>query len=471
MAFNSLAFLAFGAIFFVVWPLVRRHDMPRWLWITAMSVFFYGWWNWRYVPLMLVVAIINYYAGNLCYSHPNRKHWWITLGVVTSLGVLAAFKYAGFLAANLDGLAHWLGYDVHAQQSVPAVMHILPLGISFYTFQAMTYSIELYRGELKPAQNFWHYMAFHTLFAQMVAGPIERAVNLLPQVATWRKNSPQEIFLGLQLVVHGFFKKVVIADNLSQFVDSAFQAPVQSDNGAYWWLVMLAFTAQIYCDFSGYSDIARGLARWMGYQFVANFDHPYLARSMRDFWSRWHTSLSTWFRDYVYIPLGGNRHGMVWGLAAMCATMVLSGFWHGAAWTFVVWGALHAIYLAAERLTHWPQRLQKLPGGVALSVLLVLLQVVVAWVFFRATSAEQAGRILAAMARPFEPLPRLEDRNWMLILGIIVCREIYVGALKPLWRGRGTQLRLWLDPVVLAAMIVACIYLRGPGSQFIYFQF
>lgn len=471
MTFNSLAFLVFAAVFLAVWPWVRARTMPRWLWITSMSLLFYGWWDWRYVPLLLTVALANYVAGNLCHYRPTHKALWLALGLVTSLGVLGAFKYSGFAARNLDVLTAMMGGDARYARALPNWLAILPVGISFYTFQAMSYSIDLYRGQLHPARNVWHYLAYLTMFPQLVAGPIERASDLLPQIASWRTLTEDDLWVGLRLVVHGYFKKVVIADNLSTFVDTAFGAPVLSDNGIYWWWVMLAFSAQIYCDFSGYSDIARGLARWMGYQFVANFEHPYLSRSLREFWTRWHTSLSTWFRDYVYIPLGGNRRGMVWGLLAMSLTMVLSGIWHGAAWTFVIWGGLHAGYLAVERITRWPDRLSRMAGGPALAHLIVLILVVVAWVFFRSSSSHQAGHIVAAMFTDCSNWPKLEDRNWMLILCILVGRELYVGAIRRHLEPRLASWRPWLDPVTLAAMIVACILLRGAGGQFIYFQF
>lgn len=215
---------------------------------------------------------------------------------------------------------------------------LLPVGISFFTFQSMSYTIDVYRRRLKPTSNFLHFMAYLALFPQLVAGPIVRACDLLPALELWHPPSAAVRWANLRLIAIGFFKKMVIADNLAPLVDQAFESPVLQGAWAYWWVVSIMFAAQIYCDFSGYTDIARGLGGLMGYEFPENFNHPYAAIGFRDFWSRWHISLSTWFRDYVYVPLGGSRHGAVRGYVNMWITMLLSGIWHGAGWTFIVWG-------------------------------------------------------------------------------------------------------------------------------------
>ena len=223
----------------------------------------------------------------------------------------------------------------------------------------MSYTIDVYRGRMKPVTNLFHFFAFLSMFPQLVAGPIVRARDLIPQLEKNRDTTEAERWDGLKLIVGGYFKKVVIADNLAPFVNTAFAAVPSPDSSLYWWLVIAAFAFQIFFDFAGYSDIARGLAKWMGYDFLVNFDHPYTSTSLREFWARWHISLSTWFRDYVYIPLGGSKKGESWGHVSMWMTMVISGLWHGAAFHFLVWGAVHALFLSIERITLWPERLKK----------------------------------------------------------------------------------------------------------------
>ncbi len=323
-----------------------------------------------------------------------------------------------------------------------------------------------------------HFFAYLSMFPQLVAGPIVRAADLLPQLRHARPTTEAQRWTGLKLIVAGYAKKVVLADNLAPLVQGAFAAGTLPDSGAYWWLVMTLFAFQIYCDFSGYSDIARGLAHWMGYDFPLNFDHPYIAASFREFWTRWHISLSTWFRDYVYIPLGGSRTAGRAGIRNLWITMLLSGLWHGAAWTMIAWGALHALYLSVERWTNWPRRLAELPGGRHCATLTVFLLTVLAWVPFRATSLSQATHIGLTMLNPWRfnasaaaDLFRSEKVLVWLLLATLVGRQLWfhfrldrvTWHLPPLWRA--------LEPVPVAVLLWACVMLRGPGQAFIYFQF
>ncbi len=471
MLFNSIEFLVFFAVVLAIWPLVRSRNNRRWAGLVAASLFFYGWWDWRFLFLLIGSGLIDYTAGLAMARCPRHRRAWLAVSIAGNLGTLATFKYLDFLIDNANGLLPLLGIDLR----FPRAGLILPIGISFYTFQSMSYTIDVYRERLEPTRNILHFFAYLAMFPQLVAGPIVRAAHLLPQLAETPHPTERDRWEGLRLIVHGYFKKVVIADTLAPVVGAAFGATTVVDSGLYWWVIMTMFALQIYGDFSGYSDIARGLARWMGYDFPLNFNHPYIASSFRDFWGRWHISLSTWFRDYVYIPLGGSRRGSRSAHVNMWLTMVISGLWHGAAWTFVGWGALHALYLSIERLTDWPRRLACLPGGRHLATALVFVLVVVAWVFFRAESFGQAWSVLALMFNVgrLDPGPIRELIHWRDLLPVAAMGlyhlYLYFGLDSVRWPE--WNLRPLLQPAVLAVLIWACIFLRGPGNAFIYFQF
>ena len=493
MLFNSLTFLLFFALFIALWPWARRGDQRRWGYLVVASAIFYGWWDWRFLGLIALSGAVDFWVGGAISRHPRHKGRLLALSVLANLGLLSAFKYAGFLGENLNALLVGLGVDAQVVVLSPA----LPVGISFYTFQSMSYTIDIYRGRLEPTRHPLHFFAYLALFPQLVAGPIVRASQLLPQLRTAPPVGPARRWRGLRLVTRGMFKKVVIADNLAPVVDAAFAVGATGADGPgaleggplYWWLIVTMFAFQILCDFSGYSDIARGLAQWMGYRFPRNFDHPYTATSLREFWTRWHISLSTWFRDYVYIPLGGSRQGRLHAHGTLWVTMLVSGLWHGAAWTFVIWGALHAAFMSLERVTAWPRRLAERPGGRWLSLGLVTVQVWLAWAFFRApdlaTALEIVGRMLGgapgvALGGPPSELVTamtaglaavLVQRTALFVLAIAIAWE--VGVLLARWYGRASWRRpaLALESLVLAAMIALSIFLRGPGQAFIYFQF
>lgn len=439
---------------------------------------FYGWWDWRFLLLIIVSGTLDYFAALLMVRRPQHKRLLLYVSLLGNLGSLTIFKYSSFLAGSLDGLFSSLGLQTNLLGSIPPFALILPVGISFYTFQSMSYTIDVYRGELEPTRHFLHFFAYLSMFPQLVAGPIVRASELLPQLLTANDTSEEQRWQGTQLIAKGFFKKVVIADNLAASVNIAFaqtMIEVQSSSGVGWWLVVTAFAFQIYCDFSGYSGIARGLAKWMGYEFPVNFNHPYIATSMRDFWSRWHISLSTWFRDYVYVPLGGSRQGKARAHVYLWLTMIVSGLWHGAAWTFVIWGALHALFMSLERLTKWPQRLNSLLGkqiGSAIATILVLLQVWIGWVFFRADSAEKSLLILKQMFTLGGGFSVSLRPVALLVLTLIILHEL--ATRLEIWEQRLLQPILQgpvVAPLLVAVALAAAIYWRGPGSEFIYFQF
>lgn len=471
MLFNSFVFIVFAILFFSLWPLMRRRHNLRWAYLIIASFIFYGWWDWRFLFLIIASGTIDYWAGLQMKAHPNHRRLFLVLSIIGNVGSLMIFKYSGFVAENIDAFFSTFGYDVGLRSRVPDFMLILPVGISFYTFQSMSYTFDVYRGQLRPTKNVLHFFAYLAMFPQLVAGPIIRARDLLPQLKEYHRTPEQKRWSGLKLIAMGYFKKVVIADNLAPFVTAAFSAAPPSDSSSYWWIVITAFAFQIYFDFSGYSDIARGLANWMGYDFMVNFNHPYKAASFREFWNRWHISLSTWFRDYVYFSLGGSRLGKWRAHVNMWVTMVVSGLWHGAAWNFVIWGGLHAWFLSVERITKWPKLLKGIVGGRMLVSLFLIVQVWVAWVFFRAESLDQALYVVKTMFNFGGALDFGLRHNSMIFLAAAIVGELFVylrlnekQLIPSMWQSR-------LKPVLWALVIVACIYLRGPGSEFIYFQF
>ena len=472
MVFNSLEFLVFAILFFALWPLFRKKDTARWSFITVMSFVFYGWWDWRFLFLIVGSGLIDYAAGLLLMNKSKHKKLFLVVSLIGNLGSLSVFKYSVFFASTLEDLLGVIGINADLVSHIPDFALILPVGISFYTFQSMSYTIDIYRVRLEPTKNILHFFSYLAMFPQLVAGPIVRAKDLIQQLAQDRRANALQRWNAIKLMSYGMFQKVVIADNLSFFIDSAFEGKSEFDGSAYWWIVMIAFSFQIYCDFSGYSLIARGLAKYMGYHFKMNFNHPYISTSMREFWTRWHISLSTWFRDYVYIPLGGSRNGLLAGLIALWVTMLLSGLWHGANYTFIVWAALHAAFSSIERLTKWNKKWSKSNLKVLL-IPIIFVQAMVAWVYFRSEDISQANLIVTKLfsfnSNDFSFIHKFENAITVLCLAIFIESMIYMRKEQP-------QLSIWykksnLDIAFVSLSIISCILFRGEGAQFIYFQF
>lgn len=472
MLFNSLVFIFFALCFYSVWFCLQQQK-HRLVLLVLASFVFYSYWDWRYLFLLVGSGLVDFFAALAMSAWPYRRRLFLLASLLVNIGFLASFKYSGFLLDNSTSLLKILGIDLDV---VPLnAAYVIPIGISFYTFQSMSYTIDVYRGKLQPTSSIIHFFAYLSMFPQLVAGPIERASSLLPQLEEKRTPTSKQCWEGWCLVVQGYFKKCVIADSLAPMVNQAFAHHDAFDSGLYWWLIIAMFAFQIYGDFSGYSDIARGLGRLMGINLRLNFDHPYLSRSFTEFWQRWHISLSSWFRDYVYIPLGGNRKGNLRMYVNIWITMLLSGLWHGPAWTFLIWGAWHAALMTIEKITDWPRRLGPMGSlGSLISVLLVFALTLMSWVFFRATSFSQAWDILGHMISP-EALvrsPLITGKELLLrtslILMIAVGRTVY-------WAGRDrifVRLRSpAFEPAFYGLVLIATIYLRGPGSEFIYFQF
>lgn len=345
MVFNSLDFLFF---FSVVYPLywLLNHRLQNLLLLIA-SFFFYGFWDYRFLSLLLISSVVDYIAGlgiEKNKENTKLKKIYLLFSILTNIGILGFFKYFNFFTTQAIHLLNALGL----KPSIHTLEIILPLGISFYTFQTMSYTIDIYRGELKPIRNFFDFALYVSFFPQLVAGPIERAKRLLPQIQTprvWNLNQVQE---GSFLVLLGYFKKVFVADNIGEIVNSIYSQP--DPPGSAIFMGLIAFFFQIYCDFSGYSDIARGLSKWMGFELMQNFSNPLFAPNIIDLWKRWHISLMSWFRDYVYIPLGGNRVSKLRQHFNNIFIFFISGLWHGASWTFIIWGVYNGILTSFYRM-------------------------------------------------------------------------------------------------------------------------
>jgi alginate O-acetyltransferase complex protein AlgI len=359
------------------------------IFLLAASYFFYGWWDWRFLLLMIFSTVIDYLIAQRIAEEPNhaKRRTLLIVSLCINFGILGFFKYCNFFVDSFAAMLTTLG--VH-NVSIFFLKIILPPGISFYTFQEVAYVVDVYKGELPPSRSFVEYGLFITFFPHLIAGPIQRPAHLLPQVQQPRTFRDKAFFDGCMLIVSGLFRKMVIADSCANLANLAFDGRLGA-NFLATLIGVYAFAWQIYGDFSGYSDIARGCAQLLGFHFMLNFRQPYLAGSLQDFWRRWHISLSTWLRDYLYIPLGGNRKGPTRTYINLMLTMLLGGLWHGANWTFVIWGGIHGAWLSVERL-FWPTEEKQPPSW--RGRLLTLGVVGVSWIFFRAKSLGAALEML-----------------------------------------------------------------------------
>ncbi len=471
MVFNSLSFVVFFALVLLL------HHLPL-AWTTrkvnllVASYVFYAAWNPPFVILLWVSTVVDWYAaqGLVKAERPGARKAWMLLSVVVNLGMLAWFKYGNFLVGNFAAAAQTVGIDWHP----PAYDIVLPVGISFYTFATLSYTLDVYLRRAQPATNFLDYALFVTFFPHLVAGPIMRPTELVPQFAEPRRATPDQLRFGLALMTLGLFQKVVLADSFlskpAELVFDGRDAPGLVDA----WIGTLAFSGQIFCDFAGYSTTAIGAAMCLGFAMPDNFRFPYAAVGFSDFWRRWHITLSSWLRDYLYIPLGGNRHGPARTTAALMGTMLLGGLWHGASWTFVAWGGLHGLYLAVERVLR--RRFADYTPGPAAMIALALLTyalINLTWVFFRAKDFAKAGEMLAGMvglhgdARPILPTVHL-----------VMVSAIIAGLLVAHWRMRSITLETALARtppaligVALGLMAFLVVIAQGNGAAFIYFQF
>lgn len=390
MLFNSLSYAIFLPIVFILyWLLPHKY---RWILLFIASYYFYMSWNVKYVVLILFTTFVSYIAAILIEKQDSKKKKKMVLAftAILCLGVLFFFKYFNFVSESIVNL-----FSLFSIKLQPITLKLLlPVGISFYTFQTLSYVIDVYRGDVKAEKHFGYYATFISFFPQLVAGPIERTSNLLPQIKARHEFDYDKATYGLKLMAWGFFKKMVIADGLSTYVSAIYDNP-SNFSGFSLLLATIFFTIQIYCDFSGYSDIAIGSAKLLDIDLMTNFKSPYFSQSIKEFWSRWHISLSTWFKDYIYIPLGGNRCSKLRHTFNLVVTFLASGLWHGANWTYVVWGGIHGLSQAIENLLI-PKNKQKSKGIVKFfRIVLVFIFVTFTWVFFVSNSISDANYVLS----------------------------------------------------------------------------
>ena len=482
MLFNSIDFAIFLPIVFVLYWFVTYKSLKlQNVLIVAASYLFYGWWDWRFLSLILFSTLVDYFIGLglLKQNVQSKRKVLILISILINLGFLGFFKYYNFFLENFISAFTFFGTEIKAT----SLKVILPVGISFYTFQTLSYSIDVYKRKLEPTKDFIAFSAFVSFFPQLVAGPIERATNLLPQFFTKRTFDFAKAVDGMRQILWGLFKKIVIADNCADCANTIFNNSADF-SGSTLVLGALFFTFQIYCDFSGYSDIAIGTSRLFGFDLMRNFNFPYFSRDIAEFWRRWHISLSTWFRDYLYIPLGGSR-GNTWEkVRNTFIIFIVSGFWHGANWTFIVWGALNALYFLPLLLSNKNRtNLGTIAYGRHLpsikeffAMLLTFGMTVFAWIFFRANSMEHAlSYISGIFSRSLFTIPKMTGMDNALSTLIFVILFILIE-----WQGRNGQYateslgKKWNRPLRYTfyyALIIAMIWFGGKEQQFIYFQF
>jgi D-alanyl-lipoteichoic acid acyltransferase DltB (MBOAT superfamily) len=478
MLFNSLDFAVFlPIVFFLYWFVTKRSLKLQNVLIVAASYVFYGWWDWRFLSLILFSTIVDYLVGLALHKKEDAKTRKLLLwtSIAVNIGFLGFFKYYNFFLENFQKAFTFFGSEF----SGDTLNIVLPVGISFYTFQTLSYSIDIYKRKLEPTKNFIAFSAFVSFFPQLVAGPIERASNLLPQFYTKRHFDSTKAVDGLRQILWGLFKKVVIADNCAEQVNIIFSNP-ESYNGSTLFIGAVLFAFQIYGDFSGYSDIAIGTARLFGFNLKQNFAFPYFSRDIAEFWRRWHISLSTWFRDYLYIPLGGSRGGRLMSVRNTFIIFVVSGFWHGANWTFITWGAVNAILFLPllligqnRRNLHVVAHNKLFPSFLNfLSILGTFILTTLTWVFFRADDIQHAAQYFSGIFSPTIISNVQVDVDYVYLIIFFIIIE---------WIGRANQYGMekigvkwprflrWFFYGFLIFLIG--MYMPTEESPFIYFQF
>lgn len=483
MLFNSLSFALFlPIVYFLYWFATRGSLRSQNVLLLVSSYFFYACWDWKFLFLLVFSTLLDYFTGIKINQASNQKGkaFWLWLSIVVNLGFLGVFKYYNFFASSFEvGLAQ-LGFKVN----LGSLNVILPVGISFYTFHGLSYVIDIYKNRIKPEKNFIDYSLFVSFFPLLVAGPIERATHLLPQILKSREFNYSKSVDGLKQILWGLFKKIVIADNCADFANTIFNNS-NDYSGSTHVLGALFFTFQIYCDFSGYSDIALGTARLFGIELLRNFAFPYFSRDIAEFWRRWHISLSSWFKDYLYIPLGGSKGGMMMKIRNTFIIFLVSGFWHGANWTFIVWGFLNALYIMPSIIINTNRNnLDIVASGRNLPNMRELLAITVtfgltvfAWIFFRANNVAHALDFISTIfSKSLFVVPYFRGISRAVIIVPIILLFILIE-----WVGRNGQYAIsnvgikWKSPfryIFYYAILVMIIYFGNfNDNQFIYFQF
>jgi alginate O-acetyltransferase complex protein AlgI len=480
MVFNSITFLVFSVIFFPIYFLTKNRI--RLWWILLASYVFYGWWDWRFLSLIMISTFMDFNFGKLigATDNPRKRKSFLIFSMIMNLGFLCYFKYFNFFIDSFVSMMHTMGF----QPSVSTLQIILPIGISFYTFQSLSYTIDIYRREIPVEHNMLKFAAFIALFPQLVAGPIVRARDLLPQMNEDKKFDWDNFNSGLGRVLWGFFKKVAIADSLAPFVDQVWAAPFKFSS-SHLSVGVIFYSFQIYCDFSGYSDIAIGLARIMGYKFVENFKTPYFSQSFSEFWTRWHISLSSWLRDYLYIPLGGNRKGKLHTYKNNMLTMLIGGLWHGANLAFIFWGFLHGMYLIVQRVVTPPWRafvkLVRMPAFInsAICIAVVYTLTCFAWIYFRAGS--MGHKSFSVANQIIGNILTFDEFNWTSILNkyqvikgvllIMILLGVEITNIRFSWNRLQLHRPAWRIAMFACLLWMIALFGTFSANSFIYFQF
>ncbi len=471
MLFNSLPFLVFFPLFALTYFATRGR--LRLLVCVSASYLFYGWWDWRFLGLIVLSTLVDFWVGTVLSksdASPRSRRRLLGISLFVNLGILGLFKYFNFFVDSFIEFSSLFGFDVPRS----SVSLLLPVGISFYTFQTLSYSIDVYRRKLEPERSLLCFATFVAFFPQLVAGPIVRASKFLPQLRIDHKFCSKRTLDGLGLVLWGFFKKVAVADSLAALVDGRFADPgVHSSLSLALGIFFYAF--QIYCDFSGYSDIAIGLGRILGLELGKNFRTPYFAQSFSEFWRRWHISLSTWLRDYLYVSLGGNRGSRFQTYRNLFLTMLLGGLWHGASWNFVIWGALHGAYLAIERLVRGTKAGQRSGGLIGVVRTLWIFSLTsFAWIFFRAETLADSKTIIARIASLDGLSLSSVGQKFLVVRAVLLIAILLACELAA--TNETISKRVTTHPVGRIVLFSICLWLIAffgtfDGSQFIYFQF
>lgn len=478
MLFNSIGFAIFlPVVFLLYWLVTNKNLRLQNILLLLTSYYFYACWDWRFLFLLMFSTLLDYCTGLKMQEAENQKgkRFWFWLSITINLGFLGIFKYYNFFAQSFAEAISHVGLQVNPW----TLQVILPVGISFYTFHGLSYVIDVYKGRIKAETNFVDYAVFVSFFPLLVAGPIERATHLLPQIKKRRTFNYTQAVDGLRQILWGLFKKIVIADNCAEFVNQIFNSSADQ-SGSTLALGAVLFAFQIYGDFSGYSDIAIGTARLFGIDLLRNFAFPYFSRDIAEFWRRWHISLSSWFKDYLYIPLGGSKGGNRMRIRNTFIIFIVSGFWHGANWTFIVWGALNALFIMPSIIMKTNRNhLETVAQGNILPTVKEFFQMtvtfslaVLAWIFFRAENISHAFSYISGIfSRSLFSIPTITPRLLMLLIMIFMVIE---------WLGREQQYAIaklglkWKSPLRYAmyyAIIIAIFWFAGKDQQFIYFQF
>ena len=475
MLFNSIEFLLFLSIVFALyWFVFNKNLRGQNSLILVSSYVFYGWWDYRFLSLIFLSTVVDYIIGlNIPKQDSDKKQkslLWCS--VLFNLSVLGFFKYYNFFVDSWVDLFSSIGYEI---KSIRTLNIILPVGISFYTFQTMSYTIDIYRKKLEPTKDFISFASFVSFFPQLVAGPIERASNLLPQILKKREFQYEQGIQGLRLILWGMFKKVVIADSLAPMVDNIF-GNYQDLGGGTLWLGAIYFAFQIYCDFSGYSDIAIGTSKLFGFELMSNFKFPYFSRNIGEFWRRWHISLSTWFRDYLYIPLGGSKQEKWKSVRNIFIIFLVSGFWHGANWTFIFWGLFHATLFLPSFFFKTNRKYTNsiiaentlLPSPKEfLQIGTTFLLVTIGWVFFRSDSINDAFLYLSKMVFELD-FPKNKLNNLILVIGLFIL-EYFIRKTERITINFSTNIQVIFSSLII--VLILFFYSKNQATSFIYFQF